>query len=66
MSGEARPTARAREGVDRKIDNVEQTGANLLLTSCPACIVYLTYGVRKRGLPIRVCHISEVISSKAD
>ena len=50
----------SRQVLERKIDNVEKTGANLLVTSCPACIVHLSYGVRKRGLPVRVCHISEV------
>ena len=53
----------ARKVLDRKIDNVRQTGANLLVTSCPACIIHLSYGVRKRGLPVRVCHISELISA---
>jgi glycolate oxidase iron-sulfur subunit len=53
----------ARKVLDRKIDNVEQTGANLLVTSCPACIIHLSYGVRQRGLPVRVCHISELIAA---
>jgi len=51
----------SRKVLDRKIDNVERTGANLLVTSCPACIVQLSYGVRKRALPVRVCHIAEMI-----
>lgn len=46
----------------RKIDNVERTGANLLVTSCPACIVHLRFGIRQRGLPIRVCHIAELVA----
>ena len=49
--------------LDRKIDNVQETGAGLLVTSCPACVVQLGYGVRRRGLPIRVCHISEVVAA---
>jgi L-lactate utilization protein LutB len=31
-------------------------------TSCPACIIHLSYGVRKHGLKTRVCHISEIIN----
>jgi glycolate oxidase iron-sulfur subunit len=50
----------SRKVLDRKLDNVEKTGASLLVTSCPACIIQLRYGVRKRGLPIRVCHIAEL------
>ena len=53
----------SRKVLDRKMDNLQQTGANLLVTSCPACIIHLGYGVRKRGLPVRVCHISELISA---
>jgi len=52
----------SRKVLDRKMDNVAETGANLLVTSCPACIVHLTYGVRKRGLPVRVCHLAELVS----
>jgi glycolate oxidase iron-sulfur subunit len=48
--------------LDRKIDNLERTGANLLVTSCPACIVHLRYGIRLRGLPVRVCHIAELVA----
>ena len=50
----------SRKVLDRKIDNVERTGADLLVTSCPACIIHLSYGIRQRGLPVRVCHISEL------
>jgi glycolate oxidase iron-sulfur subunit len=53
----------SRKVLDRKMDNVERTGANLLVTSCPACIVHLSYGVRRRGLPVRVCHIGELFSA---
>jgi len=48
--------------LDRKIDNVEKTGATHLATSCPACIIHLAYGVRRRGLPVRVCHLSELLT----
>jgi glycolate oxidase iron-sulfur subunit len=55
----------ARAVLDRKIGNVEKTGANLLVTSCPACIVHLSYGVRLRKLPVRVCHIAELMADVA-
>lgn len=50
--------------LDRKIDNVEKTGANLLVTSCPACMIQLAHGVRQRGLPVRVCHMSQLVSER--
>jgi glycolate oxidase iron-sulfur subunit len=43
------------------MENLKKTGADLLVTSCPACIMHLSYGVRKHGLSTRVCHISELI-----
>ena len=52
----------SRNVLDRKMNNVKQTGADLLVTSCPACMIQLSYGVRKHGLKTKVCHISELIS----
>ena len=52
----------SRKVLDRKMNNVKQTGADLLVTSCPACIIQLSYGVRKHGLGTKVCHISELVS----
>jgi len=52
----------SRKVLDRKIDNVVKTGANVLATSCPACIIHLSFGVRKRGLNIRVFHISQLLA----
>jgi glycolate oxidase iron-sulfur subunit len=52
----------AQQVLDRKIDNLQRSGANLLVTSCPACILHLRHGIRRRGLPVRVCHIAELVS----
>jgi len=54
----------ARQVLDRKIDNVVKTRASVLVTSCPACIIHLAYGIRLRKLPIRVCHISELLTGR--
>lgn len=48
--------------LDRKMANVRKTGANLLVTSCPACMVHLKYGVRRHALPVRVAHLTEVVT----
>jgi glycolate oxidase iron-sulfur subunit len=52
--------------LDRKMANVARTGAQILATSCPACIIQLSYGVRKHQLPVRVCHFSEVLASAVE
>jgi glycolate oxidase iron-sulfur subunit len=49
--------------LDRKLDNIQRTGAQLLVTSCPACIIHLSFGVHRRGLPVRVCHIAELAAA---
>ncbi len=47
--------------LDRKMDRVATTGASILATECPACMMHLAYGVRRRGLPVQVRHVSQVL-----
>jgi glycolate oxidase iron-sulfur subunit len=47
--------------LDRKMGNVEQTGAGILATECPACMMHLTYGARRKGLPVQVQHVSQLL-----
>ncbi|MCP4756417.1 MAG: (Fe-S)-binding protein [Proteobacteria bacterium] len=51
----------SRQVLDRKIANVRKTKADTLVTSCPACLIHLSYGIRKQGLKIQVRHLSEII-----
>jgi glycolate oxidase iron-sulfur subunit len=46
----------------RKMGWLEETGANVLTTACPACITQLGYGTRRHELPVRVGHISEILA----
>ena len=45
----------------RKIDNVEKTGADILVSSCPACVMQLTSGVSQNKLPVRVYEIIKLL-----
>lgn len=47
--------------LDRKMANVEKTGAGTVATECPACMMHLGYGARKKGLPIKVRHVSQIL-----
>jgi glycolate oxidase iron-sulfur subunit len=47
--------------LDRKMEMIKKTGAEILATECPGCIIQLQYGVRRAGLGIRVLHLSELI-----
>ena len=51
--------------LDRKMDRVAASGANVLATECPACMMHLGYGVRRRGLPVEVRHLSQVLDEAA-
>ena len=50
--------------LDRKIDNLKKTEADILVTSCPACMIQLGWGIRKHGLKTRIFHISEMTAYK--
>ena len=51
----------AMQVLDRKMENLKKTAADVLVTTCPACILQLSYGVRRHGLKVQVRHLTEVI-----
>jgi glycolate oxidase iron-sulfur subunit len=54
------PEMAARLG-NRKLDNAEATGADLIVTANPGCHLQLAGGLRRRGSAMRVRHIVEVL-----
>jgi glycolate oxidase iron-sulfur subunit len=52
----------AMQVLDRKMENLKKTAADVLVTTCPACIIQLSYGVRRHGLKVAVKHLTEVHS----
>jgi glycolate oxidase iron-sulfur subunit len=42
--------------MDRKLDNLASTGAQVIASGCPGCQMQLLTGIRRRGLPVRVVH----------
>ena len=52
------------EILKNKLDNVEATRADLLVTDCPGCVMQLRGGMDKRGGKIQVRHIAEVIAEE--
>jgi len=53
--------AEAKGVLDRKMANVQKTGAHTLATECPACMMHLEFGARSQGLPVRVRHLSQIL-----
>jgi glycolate oxidase iron-sulfur subunit len=51
----------AMQVLDRKMENLKKTAADVLVTTCPACIIQLSYGVRRNGLKVAVKHLTEVL-----
>jgi glycolate oxidase iron-sulfur subunit len=53
----------ARELGDRKAGRVEATGAELIITSNPGCLLQIRAALRRRGSNVRVVHIAEVLDA---
>ena len=47
----------------RKIERVNSTGAGVVVTSCPSCILQLRHGARKMGLALQVKHVTQVLDA---
>ncbi|MCX7751900.1 MAG: heterodisulfide reductase-related iron-sulfur binding cluster [Blastocatellia bacterium] len=48
--------------LQRKLEHLRRTGADVLLTGNAGCLMYLRRGVRRAGLPIRVMHPIELLA----
>jgi iron-sulfur cluster protein len=46
----------------KKLADAELTGAEILATECPGCVMQLRGGVQKKGLSLRVLHLSEALA----
>ncbi|MDY6791567.1 MAG: LUD domain-containing protein [Thermodesulfobacteriota bacterium] len=46
----------------KKLDTIEDTDAQLLVTDCPGCVIQLRGGMDKRRSKIQVKHIAEVLA----
>lgn len=51
--------------LDRKIGNVGKTGAQVLTTACPSCMLQLSSGVRRHKLQVEVKHVVELVAERA-
>ncbi|HKJ98742.1 MAG TPA: LUD domain-containing protein [Desulfotignum sp.] len=51
----------SREILSRKLDDVQDSGAEILVTECPGCVLQLRGGAVKQGRKLTVCHLSELL-----
>jgi len=47
--------------LERKMGNIRATGAEVVATTCPACIAQLRYGAKIFGPAVEVLHLSQVL-----
>jgi glycolate oxidase iron-sulfur subunit len=47
--------------LDRKMENIQQTDADLVVTSNPGCLLQLERGINRKGLPVKVQHLVELL-----
>ena len=52
------------EVLKKKLDAVAETGADLLVTDCPGCVLQLRGGLDKRGSKIKVKHLAEAVAEE--
>jgi iron-sulfur cluster protein len=51
----------SKEILTRKLDDVEKSGADLLVTECPGCVLQLRGGALRQNRALQVKHISEIL-----
>ena len=56
----------SNELLESKLDDLEATGASLLVTANPGCQLQWETGIRRRGLAVRVAHVAEVVAANLD
>ena len=47
----------------KKLDDIQKTGAQVLMTECPGCVMQLRGGVKKRGETVKVKHMAECLAA---
>jgi len=50
--------------LDRKQRRIQESGAQVVATSCPACVIQLSYGMRRAGLNTPVRHVTELAAER--
>lgn len=53
----------SRQVLERKLENVRNTGAELLVTTNPGCQLQLAWGIGQAGMPQQVVHLMELLGA---
>lgn len=55
--------AMAQRLLDRKMENIQAVGAELVVTGNPGCLMQIRAGLQQRGLPIKVVHTVDLLAA---
>jgi Fe-S oxidoreductase len=47
-----------------KLDALAKTGCTVLASDNPGCLMHIAGAARRRGLPVRVAHVLELVSER--
>lgn len=50
--------------LDRKLKNIEETGADVVVVDCPGCLMQISGGLDKQNPKIKVIHTAELLLEK--
>ena len=51
----------AKEFLNRKLDRMAETGAQVVAQGDPGCLLQIAAGLRERGMPMRATHTIELL-----
>jgi glycolate oxidase iron-sulfur subunit len=51
----------AREFLNRKLDRLAETGADVVVAGNPGCLLQIAAGLRERAMPMRAAHTIEIL-----
>ncbi len=54
----------SRQILARKMDRIQATGADIIATACPACIIQIASGSRRSANPRPVRHVVELLAER--
>ena len=52
----------AREVLERKLDRIAESGAEVVVSGNPGCLIQLEVGIKRRGMKVRVAHTVELLA----
>ena len=51
----------SRRLLDRKMDDIRTTGANVIATANPGCVIQIDYGTKRADMPLQVKYVTDLL-----